>query len=228
MSITNEIIELSDISYKLFSEKLIPNTNNILGLRSHFAKQIAKKYANTDTGCSFLASLPHKYHDENMVHAYMLGYLICEHTELKKRLIDFLPYVENWAVCDSLCACIKRFFKNKDTSLDFVLSLTKEIKPYYVRVGLVCLLDYYVEEKYIDILLDVCKRVKSDHFYVKMALAWLISVMLVKYYDHTITLFNGCLDAWVHNKAISKACDSFRISKEKKEFLKSLRIRGAK
>lgn len=224
--IINEIQKSCDYSYSEFSKRLIPNTDNILGLRAPIAKQIAKKYSNTDIGYAFLGSLPHKYHDENMVHAYMLGYLKCDREILKGYLLDFLPYVENWAVCDSLCMCLKQFFKDKDQALDFVLSLLESDKPYYVRVGLVCLLDYYVEEKYASLLSNICKSIRSNHYYVNMALAWLISVMLVKQFDSAISLFDGSLDTWVHNKAIQKACESCRIDNERKQYLKTLIIRG--
>ena len=227
MSILEEILEGCDPSYSEFSKKLIPDTDNILGLRAPNAKQIAKKHANSDTGYVFLQSLPHKYHDENMVHAYMLGHLRCDYEALKNHLIEFLPHINNWAVCDSLCASVKGFFKDRDRSLDFILSLVKGDKPYYIRVGLVCLLDYYVESKYMPTLIKVCKRVKSDHYYVKMALSWLISVMLVKEYDSTLPLFDGSLDIWVHNKSIQKACESYRISNEQKKYLKALK-RGLK
>lgn len=226
--ILNEILTSCDNEYAEFSKKLIPDTYNILGLRAPKAKEIAKKYANTDTGDAFFDSLPHKYHDENIIHAYMLGYLKADFNTIKERLIQFLPYIENWAVCDSLCMGLKRFFKDKDLALDVVSTFLKSDKPYYIRVGLVCLLDYYVEDKYTSLLLDICKGVKSEHYYVKMALAWLISVMLVKLYTPALSLFDGSLEPWVHNKSIQKATESYRIDDSQKKYLKSLKIRGAK
>lgn len=227
-NILDEILNYCDSSYAEFSKRLIPDTDNILGLRAPKAKEIAKKYANSDTGDTFLNSLPHKYHDENMIHAYMLGYLKGDFSTIKEKLVNFIPHIENWAVCDSLCMGLKRFFKDKDLALDFILSLLKSAKPYYIRVGLVCLLDYYVEDKYASLLLDICKSIKSEHYYVNMGLSWLVSVMLVKLYVPTLSLFDGSLSPWVHNKSIQKAIESYRISKEQKEYLKSLKIRGVK
>ena len=226
--ILDEILKNKESGYCDFSKKLIPDTDNILGVRAPILKQIAKNYANSDTGLDFLKDLPHKYHDENMAHAYMLGYLKCGYDEKKALLLEFLPYVENWAVCDSLCMGLKGFFKDKEKSLDLVLSLTRSDKPYFIRVGLVCLLSYYVEKAYLPILTKACESIKSEHYYVKMALSWLISVMLVKEYDSSLPLLDGRLDLWVHNKSIQKACESYRIDSDKKKYLKTLKLRGVK
>ena len=226
--ILDEILKNCDSTYCEFSKKLIPDTDNILGVRAPVLKQIAKKYANTDTGLGFLRSLPHKYHDEDMAHAYMLGFLKCSYEERKSLLMEFLPYVKNWAVADSLCMGLKDFFKDKEKSLDLVLSLTKSDMPYFVRVGLVCMLCYYVKKEYLPTLTKVCESIKSEHYYVKMALSWLISVMLVKEYESSLSLLDGRLNTWVHNKSIQKACESYRIDKERKQYLKTLKIRGVK
>ena len=226
MDIFNEIKNSADSSYKDFSAKLIPTIDKetILGVRAPMAKEIAKKYAGTKAGNEFLKNLPHKYHDENMVHAYMLGFIKESKEEMHARILDFLPYVDNWAVCDSLCASLK-FIKNDTSSnLNFILSSIKSENVFTVRFSLVCLIDYYVSSEYIDLLIDVTKSIKSEEYYINMALAWLISVMLVKEYDKTLPLLkSGELSLWVHNKAIQKACESYRISSTQKTFLKRMK-----
>ena len=178
----------------------------------------------TNDGKAFLASLPHAYHDEYMVHAYMLGYLSLPFEEMQMHVSALLPYVDNWAVCDSLCASLKPFFKDRDLAIDFLLSCVKSDKIYTVRFGLVCLLDYYIDEKYISTLISLVKTVKSEEYYINMALAWLVSIMLIKEYEKTLPLIlNITLDAWVHNKSISKFCESLRPSKDQKAYLKTLR-----
>ena len=222
--IEKEILSLSEHEYMLFSKKLIPNQDNILGLRAPQARAIAKKYAGTKEGEAFLATLPHKYHDENMVHAYMLGYLKCDYEVMKGYIEAFLPYLDNWAVCDSLCASVKRFFKDISLPYGFLLECLKSKHTYTVRFSLVCLLDYYINESYIDKLTCIVKEVKSEEYYINMALAWLVSIMLVKEYKKTLPLLKtGALDLWVHNKAIQKARESYRISDDKKEYLKGLK-----
>ena len=225
-NILNEIINSADSSYAEFTAKLIPTITRekILGVRAPMAKKIAKKYSKTNEGKAFLASLPHAYHDEYMVHAYMLGYLSLPFEEMQMHVSALLPYVDNWAVCDSLCAAIKHFFKDRESALDFLLSCVKSDKIYTVRFGLVCLLDYYIDEKYISTLISLVKTVKSEEYYINMALAWLVSIMLIKEYEKTLPLIlSGTLDVWVHNKSISKFCESLRPSKDQKAYLKTLR-----
>ncbi len=225
-TILNEILENADEGYKAFQSRLIPtiDPNSVLGLRAPRAQAIAKKYANSEAGEKFLSSLPHKYYDENIVHAFMLGKLKAPKEVLKKRLVEFLPYVDNWAVCDGLVAHFKEFYRDKETAFEFALACTNSKEAYTIRFGLVSLLSYYVDGEHIDMLASVASRVKSEEYYVNMANAWLISFMLIKEYEKTLPLLkSNALDAWVHNKAIQKARESFRISVKQKSFLKTLR-----
>lgn len=223
MSILDEIIDCSDCSYGDFTYKLIPTIKreSILGLRAPLARKIAKKYVGTKEGEEFLASLPHRYHDENMVHAFMLGY---KKENSLLLLEEFLDYVDNWAICDSLAASVKPLFEDREKMLTHIKGWLKSDCCYKVRFGLVCLLDYYVDSRYIDAVLALSCQTKSDKYYINMANAWLISVCLVKEYKSTISLIeNGAFDIWTHNKAIQKALESYRISKEKKDYLRSLK-----
>ena len=227
MTILNEITECADPVYKKFQSKLIPTVDRdtVLGLRAPAAHKIAKKYANTDTGEAFLRSLPHRYYDENVVHAFMLGCLKCGAEELKQRVVEFLPHVDNWAVCDGLCAHLKNFFKVPNSVYPFVTECVKSGAPYTVRFGLVCLLDYYIDREHITDILEICKSIKGGEYYVDMAVAWLISICLVKEYDSTLPLLeSNALDKWVHNKAIQKSSESYQIDQDKKTYLKSLKI----
>ena len=227
-TILNELISVADPSYKEFQAKLIPTIDkkSILGVRAPVAHKIAKKYAGTTVGSEFLNTLPHKYYDENIVHAFMLGKLKCGSEELKHKVTEFLPYIDNWAVCDGLCSHIKRIFESKEDLFPFVLSCVDSCAPYTVRFGLVCLLNYYIERNYIERVLEIAKRVKNDEYYVNMAVAWLVSFCLIKEYSSTLPLIESkCLDKWVHNKSIQKACESYQIDKNKKDYLRSLKIK---
>lgn len=227
-AILYEISKNADEKYKSFQSKLIPtiDENSVLGLRAPKAHAIAKKYANTKDGDIFLSSLPHKYYDENIVHAFMLGNLKVSTITLKARLNEFLPYVDNWAVCDGLCAHLKNFFKEPNEVYDFVIDSIKSDKAYTVRFGLVSLLLYYIDKEHISDILEICRSVKSDEYYVNMALAWLVSFCLIKEYDRSVSLIEDKrLDKWVHNKSIQKACESYQISNDKKSYLRSLKIK---
>lgn len=226
--ILKELFDVRDLRYKDFHKRLIPtiNEDTILGVRAPLAQAIAKKYANADTGYAFLKELPHSYYDENIVHAFMLGNLKCEWNTLKSYISDFLPYVDNWAVCDGLISHLKSFFKNKDLAFSFVLDCLKSPLTYTVRFGLVALLNYYIDDTHIHQILEIARDIKSDEYYINMANAWLISFCLIKEYEKTLPLIEGrCLDKWVHNKSIQKAIESYRISNERKDYLKSLRFK---
>ena len=226
--ILKEIKDSADPAYKDFQSKLIPTVHGdtVLGVRAPLAHKIAKRYANTDAGSCFLSSLPHQYYDENIVHAFMLGYLNTDTAELQGKIEAFLPYVDNWAVCDGLCAHLKRFFKAPSIVYPFVVQCAKSAFPYTVRFGLVCLLNYYIDKEHVQDILALCKSIKGDEYYVNMALAWLISFCLIKEYDSTLPLLlEKSLDKWVHNKAIQKACESYQIPTERKTYLRSLKQR---
>ncbi len=227
-TILNELLACADSDYKSFQSKLIPTVSKdlVLGVRAPMAQKIAKKYANTDTGMLFLSSLPHKYYDEYILHAFMLGYQKCSISEKEVLIKAILPFVDNWAVCDGLCAHLKDFFKNPDDVYGFVLQCTKSHQPYTVRFGLVCLLNYYIDKKYIDDIFKICKETKSQEYYVNMALAWLISFCLIKEYALSLPLLEQkCLDRFVQNKSIQKALESYQIDDEKKMYLRSLKIK---
>lgn len=248
--ILDEIIRSADPEYKEFHQRLIPtiNKDSVLGLRSPLAQKIAKKYANTDTGERFLDSLPHKYYDENIVHAFMLCSLKCSKENLTKRIVRFLPFIDNWAVCDGLACHLKHFFALKDEMLGFAMScidlsvygdiptcfLSPSSTTYTIRFGLVCLLTYYIEDKYLENIFAVCKDIgelcgsnpkPTDYsYYVSMAVAWLVSFCLIKEYNRSVSLIEGkSLPKWIHNKSIQKACESYRIDKDKKTYLRSLK-----
>ena len=227
-AVLNELIAVADPKYKDFHSKLIPTVDkdSVLGVRSPQAQSIAKKYANTFVGEEFLNSLPHRYYDENAVHAFMLGRLRCDQATIKEKIVAFLPYVDNWAVCDGLCAHLKSFFKCPNSVYNFVLECVNSNRTYTKRFGLVCLLSYYIDKEHIKDILSICKGIKSQEYYVNMAVAWLISFCLIKEYDSALpVILEKSLDRWVHNKAIQKACESYQISDEKKTYLRSLKIK---
>lgn len=219
--ILDEILANQDVSYRSFHSRLVPNVKNLIGLRAPIAKKIAKKYANTDTGKDFLNDLPHTYYEENLIHGYMLGFL---KQDAEKQLVRFLPFVDNWGVCDSMVGNLKPIFKSKESALALVRDSLKSDRTYTIRFGLVCLLSYYVEPKYIDFVLECVCKIKSDEYYVNMANAWLLSVCLAKEYEKSVKIIeNNVLDKWTHNKSIQKAIESNRIDSKTKDYLRSLK-----
>ncbi len=227
--ITDQLLEGRDEKYREFHKSLVPGVENIIGVRLPNIRGIAKKYSNTNEGFDFIGSLPHTYYDENMTHGLIIGFLKRDRVEIRSYIDKFLPYVDNWAVCDSFVSCLKTFFKNREFAFEFLEKQLGTDEVYRIRFALVSFLNYYMDDEYIDRVLDYTVSVKNDDYYVKMAQAWLVSVGIAKQYSKTVRLLSeGVLPPWVHNKSIQKSNESFRISKETKEYLNSLKVKGEK
>ena len=137
--------------------------------------------------------------------------------------------MDNWGVCDSFVSCLKTFFKSREYAFEFLERQLNTDSVYRIRFALVSFLNYYMDDEYIDRVLKYTAEVKNEDYYVKMAQAWLVSVGIVKQYERTVHLLTaGVLSPWVHNKAIQKSKESFRVSKEIKEYLNTLRVKGEK
>lgn len=224
MNIKKELLKYQDKKYLDFTSKLIPNVDkkNIIGVRLPDIKIIAKKiYLNEDYQ-KFLDSLPHKYHEENLIHIFIIN-LIKDYDKCIKEIEKFLPYINNWAVCDSLKPKVLK--KNKKDLINFVNKYIKSKHPYSIRYAISILMNHFLEEDYNPKYLKLVSNIKHDDYYVKMMMAWYYSVALVKQYEDTIKyLENKKLDRFVHNTTIQKAIDSYRINDDKKEYLRKLRV----
>ena len=161
----------------------------------------------------------------------MHGLIIAQEKENVSKLLSelkaFMPHIDNWAICDSVVASLKAFKKDETAILDFVRESIDSDMVYAVRFGIVTLLDYFIKEEYLDEILRITLPLETEEYYINMAIAWLYSVMLVKYYDFTIKIFETRLikNVLVHNKAIQKARESLRVSDERKKYLYSLKIK---
>lgn len=219
--IINELYSLQDLNYKIFHSKLILN-DNLIGVRTNELKRIAKNLAKNDY-VEFFRENKHSIYEENMIHGLVLGYLKLDFDGLIPFLQDFIHYIDNWAVCDITAANLKIFGKNKDIGLVEVKKYLKDNNYWINRFGYVLLLDYYIDDKYIDEIFGLCANYKNE-YYVKMAIAWLISMCYIKYRDKTIVfLNNNLLDDWTHNKAIQKIIESNRVSNVEKNILRGLK-----
>ena len=226
-SIRERLFSLADSKYKDFNSKLIPNVDpeKVIGVRMPDIKKLAKSIVKNEDAEAFLLDLPHFYHEEDLLH----GFIVAEGKDFEKTLADtekFLPYINNWAVCDTFSP--KIFAKNKDILYGKILEWLRSSHPYTVRYGIGMSMRYFLDGEYFDgeKLSDVA-AVKSEEYYVNMMIAWYMATALAKQWDSTIPYITGRkLDVWVHNKTIQKAVESFRISNEQKEILKSLRIKS--
>ena len=175
---------------------------------------------------SFLKELPHKYHEENLLHGFILARLKTTQEELIELVNEFLPYVTNWAVCDSMVKRSKVFISNLDRLFEEVKLWLKSNETYKVRFGIITLMSYFLKDEYIDQVLELVSNIQTEEYYINMASSWLFATSLINYYDKTLSLLEGNkLNTFVHNKTIQKANESYRITQTKKDYLKSLKIK---
>ena len=170
----------------------------------------------------FLMDLPHKYFEENMLHGIIISNMK-DYDKVITNLEKFLPYVDNWADCDSISP--KIFKKNREKAIVNVLSWIKSNHTYVCRFGIGMIMQLYLEDEYFKkSYLDIIAEIKTEDYYINMMRAWTFQVALVKQWKEAIVYIEkGLLDEFTHNKTISKSCDSYKIEKEKKEYLKTLR-----
>lgn len=220
MNVIEELYKRQDIKYRDFNLSLIPNVDlkHSIGVRSPEIKKLAK-IMSAEERKEFISKLPHYYFEEDMLHVAILS----DMKEFNMQYIeDFLPHINNWAVCDSLKP--KSFKKHPDEVMEYIKKWLKADKDFTVRFGLITLMTFYLDENYRKEYLELPLTVESLDYYVKMAEAWFYQCALVKHYDEAIIyLEENRLNDFVHNKTISKCIDSFRIDKQKKEYLKTLR-----
>lgn len=224
LKIKTGLISLVDDEYKKFHSKLCPSVDNILGVRVPLIRNYAKKVLEEYSFYDLYNNIDNEYYEEIMLKGILIGLCVKDLEEVKYYINDFVPLIDNWAICDTFCSGLKIVKKNKDYFREFILSFLNSSLVYSVRFGLVMLLDYYIEEDYLEDNFKIFNSVKLRDYYVEMGLAWAISICFIKFFDETLCFLKDSLVSdFVYNKSISKACDSYRISTSKKNILKSMR-----
>jgi 3-methyladenine DNA glycosylase AlkD len=214
-----------DLKYRDFHSSLVPNVikDRFIGVRTPILRSMAKEMIKDGSYKEFIKDLPHYYYEENTLHSCILS-LLNDLDVLIKELDIFLPYIDNWATCDLLRP--KAFAKDYDCILDKVKEWINTKDVYCIRFGIVTLLSFYLDDNFNCEINEIVLSVKSSEYYVNMAIAWYFSYALIKQYDVTIYIFEKkLLDKWIHNKSIQKAIESYRISDNIKDYLRSLKIK---
>lgn len=222
-TVRERLMSLADEKYRDFQAKLMPTVDKqtVLGVRMPEVKRLAKELKGTTEAEEFLNAPKHKYYDENTLHISLIN-LEKDFDRALEKTNAFLPYVDNWAVCDMLNP--KAFSKNLPCLYQCILTWIESDKPYTVRFGIGMLMSHFLDENFKEEYLCLVADIKSDEYYVNMMCSWYFATALTKQYDCVLPYFTeNRLEKWVHNKAISKACDSYRVEKEKKDYLKTLR-----
>ncbi len=222
--IQSELWEMQDEGYRDFHAKLIPTVarEKIIGVRTPQVRKLAKKWAKDPHIEEFLAQLPHKYYDEDNLHAFIIEQLrdyeeCLEHTE------RFLPYIDNWATCDMMAP--KVFARHTGELLEPIRRWIASTETYTVRFGIGILMRFYLDEAFQLEYPEWVAEIRSEEYYVNMMRAWYFATALAKQYDEVRPfLEEKRLDAWTHNKAIQKTCESNRITPEQKQYLRSLKV----
>jgi len=223
MNIKEQLNLLAEPEYAAFEAKLCPTLPKdcFLGVRVPNLRKIENEFRKTEDGAEFLKSLPHETYDENLLHSIFIANLK-GYDNVMTALEAFLPYVDNWAVCDTLRP--NEFKKHKDGLMEKIRGWIASEETYTCRFGIDMLMTYYLDEDFCVEYLELPAGVHSEEYYVRMMVAWYYATALSKHWEETVPyLENGRLDTWVHNKTIQKAIESYRITEEQKAYLRTLK-----
>ena len=223
MTVYEMLLKEKDDKYKEFQAKLVPNIQpeTIIGVRTPKMREVAKKVYKSDIRDEFLNDLPHKYYEENLVHFFVIA-LIKDFDECIEAVDKFLPYVDCWPVSDQ--ATPKSFKKNHDKLLPYIRKWIASDHVYTARFGLRMLMNEFLDADFKEEYLELAASPQGEDYYLKMMVAWYFATALAKQYDASVKYIeNNRLDEWTRRKAIQKAVESFRVSDEHKEYLKTLR-----
>ena len=223
--ITSELFKMQDGKYRDFNSKLIPTVDKekMIGVRTPELRKYAKLLVKRDDVGEFLSMLPHKYFEENQLHAFILAEIknfeLCLE-EVKK----FLPYIDNWATCDQLSP--KVFKKYHKELIPHIKEWIQSDKTYTVRFGIGMLMEHFLDEDFDLKYPEMVAVIRTEEYYINMMTAWYFATALAKQYEQVLPFIeNKKLDMWTHNKAIQKSVESYRITDEHKAYLKGLKVK---
>ena len=223
--IEKELFSLQDKEYAKLQHKIIPTApeDSVIGVRTPALRKYAKTLVKRDDVSDFLGDLPHRYFDENQLHAFIVSEMK-DYSMCMDRICDFLPYVDNWATCDQMSP--KIFKKHKQELLEHITEWIGSDETYTIRFGVGMLMEHFLDEDFDIRYPEMVAKLRSEEYYVNMMIAWYFATALAKQYDSLLPFIEGRkLDKWTHNKAIQKSVESYRITDEQKVYLKGLKIK---
>ncbi len=221
--IEKRIFELADTKYKEFHSGLCPNTNNIVGVRVPVLRNYAKELSKSDFR-SYLDNAKNEYYEEIMLQGMVIGLSKMNLEERLRYVKKFVPKIDNWAICDVFCAGLKFTNKNKQEVWMFLQQYKNSMEEFELRFFIVMLLDFYITDEYIKEVINILDNIKHEGYYVKMAIAWTISIAYIKYPEITMKyLINNTLDDFTYNKALQKIVESYRVSNQDKAIIRNMK-----
>lgn len=223
--IRETLFGLQDTGYRDLQNKLTPTIDpaSTIGVRTPELRKLAKQLVRREDVGMFLDDLPHRFFDENQLHAFIVSEM-CDYETCLAEVERFLPYVDNWATCDQMSP--KVFKRHRQELLGPIQRWVASDATYTVRFGVGMLMEHYLDDDFVPAYLELVAGVRSEEYYVRMMVAWYFATALAKQYDIVLPYVERQrLDAWTHNKTIQKAVESRRISPKQKDYLRGLRIK---
>lgn len=226
-TIRERIFMLADEEYRQFHSRLVPGEEMIVGVRVPVLRKYAKELWISWEGTpeQLIDEIGDKYYEEIMLQGMTIGLnRKADITWLFEQIDIFVPKINNWAVCDIFCGGLKQTGNYKEEMKSFLEKYIRSDKEYHIRFAVVMMLNYYIEDEYLEWIFETAESIVHEGYYVKMAVAWLISICFVKFYDRTKEFIQRCsLDDFTYNKALQKARESLRLSLLHKEELKKMK-----
>jgi 3-methyladenine DNA glycosylase AlkD len=226
----NEIKEklksLADEKYRSFCSGLVPDSANMLGVRLPQLRGIAKEIA-AGNWRGYLEECDDEFFEEIMLQGFIIGSVKVDTEERLRLVAGFVPKISNWSVCDSFCAGLKFVNKNKELVWEFLQPYFKSDKEFEIRFAVVMGMDYFIDDEHLDDFIRLMDAIRHDGYYVRMAVAWALSVCYVKFPVRTLAyLKDNHLDDFTYNKALQKIIESNRVSSEAKDLMRSMKRKG--
>ncbi len=223
IDIKGQLRELSEETYRKFAASLIPTIDNVLGVRIPTLRQLARQIAKGDWQ-KYLQTADHEFFEEVMLQGLVIAYAKVDEQQRISLIREFVPKIDNWSVCDSFCNSLKFTVKHRSLVWDFLQPYVTSDQEYDVRFAVVMMLNYYITEEYIERVLAILEQIDHEGYYVKMAVAWALSICYVQFPEQTMACIQrNTLDTFTHNKALQKITESLRIDAEMKQQIKSMK-----
>lgn len=228
-TIKKMLLEQAEENYREFSSGIIPDVHNILGVRLPALRKIAKEIYKNGNWQEFVNSAESEFMEETMLRGILIGLIKDKPEKILEYVKNFVPQITNWAVCDTFCNSLKFTKNNKELVWEFLKPYLKSERDYDIRFGVVMLLSFFIEEDYLDEILNLLENISHEGYYVKMGVAWAVSICYIKFPEKTLKFLKNCkLDDWTFNKSIQKIIESYRVDKPTKETLKKMKRRITK
>ena len=221
--IREQLEALRDLEYQRFQSKLLPGTDNVLGVRVPELRKLAKKMVKEDWR-SYVEEAPNKYYEEDLLCGFLIGYAKLSVEERLEYIERFLPSIQNWAVCDGFCSTLKFTKENREAVWEFLKPLFDSEEPFVIRFATVMALNYYLLPEYVPQVFEYFNQIQSKHYYVQMGIAWAVSIYYIYFPVMTEKyLMENGLDDFTYNKSIQKICESYRVDLETKTRLRQMK-----